>query len=223
MSRGANNRLVEAAKTGDLYLLRQSLEEGADIDNLDSGYSALLWAAHNEKPAAVQFLIEKGASPDARTAQNGWAPLMSAITKNNAEIAQMLMQAGADPHIRNSKGQTLAEIARENGHSDSLVQQLPSMAKKNPMQVSFTQKLEDVVMQEIFNFETKERITLIRKREYGDVSAMQRDSFFDLTDKSGLRRAFAEHVKRGGTLREDEIFNDAIPKTKLSKPAALQP
>lgn len=55
-----------------------------------------------------------------------------------------------------------------------------------------------------------------RKSTGGDVEAMQRDSFSSLDDLSGLRRAFAEHKKRGGKMDEAEVFSGSLQKMKLN-------
>ena len=77
----------------------------------------------------------------------------------------------------------------------------------------------DRVMQEVYSFTLKERITLLRKAKEGDVEAMQREPFTALADKGGLTKAFEEHKKRGGKLTDEEVFHGVLPKTKsLSLP-----
>jgi hypothetical protein len=73
-------------------------------------------------------------------------------------------------------------------------------------------KLGDRTLEEVFNFATKERISLVRKEAGAPVEAFIRESFSDISEKSGLRLAFEEHKRRGGKVPEDEVFPDKIVK-----------
>ena len=77
-------------------------------------------------------------------------------------------------------------------------------------------------MQEVYSFKRRERFTFIRKSENGDVEAVQRESFFALDDKSGLRRAFDEHVKRGGKMSEEDVFGDVMMKPRKTLPTPVR-
>ena len=57
-----NPPLIEAAKKGDVALVSQILEQGADINQTDEyGWNALRIAALNGHEAIVKHLVEKGA------------------------------------------------------------------------------------------------------------------------------------------------------------------
>lgn len=127
----------------------------------------------------------------------------------------MLLERGADTSIVNKDGWNAAQAALNREHP-AIAQIIQFTMDAGPDEISFTHPLQDRVMQEIFNFPRKERVTLVRKSAAGDVEAMQRDSFAALDDLSGLRRAFAEHKKRGGNMDEAEVFSGSLQKPKLN-------
>jgi ankyrin repeat protein len=47
-----------------------------------------------------------------------YTPLVEAVTRGYAEITRVLLEHGANAAIRSPKGQTLMELARENGHEE---------------------------------------------------------------------------------------------------------
>jgi ankyrin repeat protein len=47
-----------------------------------------------------------------------YTPLVEAVTRGNAEITKTLLEHGANAAIRSPNGQTLRELARENGHEE---------------------------------------------------------------------------------------------------------
>jgi ankyrin repeat protein len=64
----------------------------------------------------VEKLLRAGASPNLFQADK-FTPLHAAAFHGNAAIAGLLLLYGADPAAKNAKGQTAADIARENGHA----------------------------------------------------------------------------------------------------------
>lgn len=66
-----NARLIEAAKAGNEPAIASALAAGADIDYRDdSGWTALMWAAHLLRPKVVKLLVKKGADPSIRDGLN---------------------------------------------------------------------------------------------------------------------------------------------------------
>ena len=84
--------------------------------------------------------------------------------------------------------------------------------QEDPDQVVYESAVLDRTMQEVFNFASLERITLIRKSLQGPVESVGRDTFEQLQDSSALQRAFDEHKKRGGKTPEEKVFPNRIPK-----------
>jgi ankyrin repeat protein len=92
--------LIEAAKKGNLELIRQQVELGVDIDAFDfpTG-TALCAAAANNQIEAAKLLIELGAdlektddSPMPMTA------LFNAVSNGHDEMASLLLEHNADPN-----------------------------------------------------------------------------------------------------------------------------
>ncbi|KAH8680322.1 ankyrin repeat-containing domain protein [Ilyonectria robusta] len=105
------------------------LRNGADIhatqsgnsdNSLTSGGTALHFACYNCNIAALELLLQKGASKDVnRLTQTGFTPLMvlitggldKAMTKAELEhMTQVLLDAGADPAINSPDGKTAFDI-----------------------------------------------------------------------------------------------------------------
>lgn len=213
-------RLKDFAQKGDIAALKSAIGQGADINNLETGYTPLVWAVVGNQPDTVRWLLDNGATPDARASEKGWTPLMSAVSGQHLDIARMLMDAGASPAIFNKdgpEGKNALQLAREKGNKALL-----TMLSMTPDEVVFTDTVYDRVVQEVYSFKRKERFTFVRKEEFGDVEAVTRESFADI-DKSALRKAFGEHKKRGGKLEESEVFSDMLPKQKAQKGLSLQP
>jgi ankyrin repeat protein len=64
----------------------------------------------------VEKLLRAGADPNL-VQSDSFTPLQAAAFHGNAATAGMLLLFGADPTAKNAKGQTAADIARENGHA----------------------------------------------------------------------------------------------------------
>jgi ankyrin repeat protein len=93
-----------------------ALKRGVDIHAADkNGVTALHHAVRFRSPAAVQTLLEQGASANQACRRNGSTPLHRAVTQTGApetagrqqaaiEIIKLLLAAGADPSIKNKLG-----------------------------------------------------------------------------------------------------------------------
>lgn len=208
-----DQKLKIACEHGDIDAARQLVREGANVDAPGMEYGPLAWAANNGHADCVAFLLEQGASPDIRLSQKYWTPLMCAAHKGHRDVVEILLKGGADPLLRTPEGDAAIDLARKQERHDVV-----DLLDNNPDEISFFHNVDNRVMQEVFSFTRKERVTLIRKTRGGDVEAMQRDSFRSLDDRSGLRRAFEEHARRGGKMTEDEVFESALPKKNRMLP-----
>lgn len=204
-----NEQLKQACKTGNFSEMERLVAQGADVNNLDDGYTPMVWAAVDGKTESVRWLLDHGAEADLRSAK-AWTPLMSAVSGGHAAIVQLLLDHGAAPALANGDGKNAIHLAREKGNAG-----IVNLLTRTPDEVVFSDTVYDRVVQEVYSFKRRERFTFVRKSENGDVEAVQRESFTDLADKSGLRKAFEEHQKRGGKLSEEDVFQDMIPKRKL--------
>ncbi|MBI3442062.1 MAG: ankyrin repeat domain-containing protein [Proteobacteria bacterium] len=211
-----NKQLRKAACKGRLEDMQRLLEEGADI-NASNKYNdpPLFNAAHYGHIECVRFLLQKGAKVDVM-APFGCTPLMGAAERGYVDIVHLLLAAGADPALR-ARGQTAANWAIMNNHEGAakiLRQVMQPTPVENPNEIVFQHQLGNRILQEVFNFEVLERISLVRKDADSAVEAITRDSFSTLTDQSQLRKAFEEHVRRGGKADESRVFPYVLSKPK---------
>ena len=58
--------LWEAAKTGDMARLKELLDEGHAIDERQDGATPMYWAQYYLQSKAMEFLLQRGADPNAK-------------------------------------------------------------------------------------------------------------------------------------------------------------
>ena len=98
--------LWDAARTGDIAVLKQHLAKGMDIDAKDEGGgTALGLAALAGQTEAVKFLIEKDADVSFAGGDNN-TPLHGAAFLGQVGAAKLLVDAGAKVNAQNNKGET---------------------------------------------------------------------------------------------------------------------
>ena len=202
--------LSEACAEGRLADVKRLVERGADVD-VPRVNGPLISAVQNNRADVVAYLLERGANIEICN-ENGSTPLMFSAFYGHVGLAELLLAAGARRDIVNKHGKSAADYARDQKKIAVL-----DILTADPMQVSFSHRIADRTMQEVFDFQRRERVTLIRKED-GGVEAVLRDSFNNLEDKETLRRAFNEHKRTGGKLSEDEVFGQAIAKAKTRLP-----
>jgi len=124
-------QLWDAAIAGDTVALAAALQHGAAIDSLDTrrnpnGRRALNWAAWFDHPAAIRFLIARGAQVNMAN-WTGFTPLHHAAEHGSLEAARTLLALGADRTLRNQMGQRPVDVARDRLQSDvaALLDSLP--------------------------------------------------------------------------------------------------
>lgn len=120
-----------AAHGNTTELLEYINTKRIDINVIDnSARTALMIACENEKPWAVQALINAGADLNLQDKKNRTA-LMYAIKKENAEITAFLIAGGADVNITNIFGATALSMA-EDGKNTAIIEMLKKAENKNP-------------------------------------------------------------------------------------------
>jgi len=91
------NLLFQAARNGDVALLREATTGGAPADLTNqSGDSLVMLAAYYGHAEAVQVLCEAGAWVD-QVNDRGQTPLSGAVFKGYADVVETLLRFGADP------------------------------------------------------------------------------------------------------------------------------
>ncbi|MBL8711736.1 MAG: ankyrin repeat domain-containing protein [Alphaproteobacteria bacterium] len=237
-----DKKLRKAAKRGDAAEITRLLDAGANIDNADGfwGNTALGWAADQGHIHCVRLLLERGARIDPVNAL-GWSPLVNAVVSNHGEIVDLLLEKGASITLKDGSGRTPLDnalnykmkdmVERLNRHSMKLAaeREIQRQAREEKLRllreeserrasqeyanvVVFKQRAGDLSLEDIFNFVSLERLTLVRKGEDGPVETMTRQNMADMDNRTMLKKALEEHARRGGKLTEKDIFPDEKPK-----------
>ena len=85
-------RFIHAARDGDVRLLTQMIDSGADVNAIyASGWTALMTAALYDRHEVASALIARGADPRLQN-DTGWAALLIAERKGHARTAAVLSQ-----------------------------------------------------------------------------------------------------------------------------------
>lgn len=121
--------LMMAAINGRLDWVQRLIARGAAVNR--SGWTPLHYAASGPDPRIVARLVELGAAIDARS-PNGSTPLMLAAGYGDQRNAQALLGLGANPTLRNSRGLSAADFARQAGHDD-LADQIEATAARRAL------------------------------------------------------------------------------------------
>jgi ankyrin repeat protein len=96
---GGDTALMFAARVGDLASAKLLVAAGGNVNDQDAwGVSATVLAAHSGYADLVEFLLERGADPNAASA--GFTALHEAIMRRDERMVQALLAYGADPSAR---------------------------------------------------------------------------------------------------------------------------
>lgn len=101
-----------AGGRGNVPVIEALLAAGAPLGVLDADSRSPLDEAvlHNQADA-TRFLISRGLSPNAQSAEDGRGPLHEACVKGNADLVPVLLAAGANPETRDNSGQSPLDLA----------------------------------------------------------------------------------------------------------------
>ena len=109
---GADTRLADAARNGDLAGVEDLLRAGVAVDTAEpDGTTALHWAAYRDDVEMAARLITAGADVD-RANAHGATSLSLACVNANPTLVQHLLEAGADPGLMASGEPPLLTCAR---------------------------------------------------------------------------------------------------------------
>lgn len=123
----AQAALWTASRTGDLAGLARAVEDGADVNALDTrtndnGRRALNYAAEFNQAAVVGWLAEHDADVNLAN-RRGFTPLHHAAEYGSLEAAAELLARHANPNAKLPSGSTPLAVARQRGHT-ALIQLL---------------------------------------------------------------------------------------------------
>ena len=95
---GNDTALLFAARTGDVAAAKLLVAAGGNVNDADAwGVSAVTLAAHSGYAELVEFLLEKGADPNA--AGPGFTGLHNAIMRRDERMVAALLDHGADANL----------------------------------------------------------------------------------------------------------------------------
>src|SRR5262245_20268340 len=137
--------------------------------------SELRNAAYNGQVQNVLALLEKGVDVDCGRVSD--PPLLHAAYMGQLETVKILLEHGADVRFISEKGNTALSYGQTRGHGaivDFLQKYIQECSKD---QILFRRTLGGRVLEEIFDFTTQERFSLICKGEGGAAEAMLREPF----------------------------------------------
>jgi len=112
----ADERLLAAARSGDVDAIRAALADGADADARDAdGTPATMLVTRGHHTDALRALLDAGADVDAQdgTLDN---PLLYAGREGFLDVIRVANEAEADPTITNRYGGVAHIPASERGH-----------------------------------------------------------------------------------------------------------
>lgn len=112
--------LTDAISADDLDAVRESIEQGSDLEGpLVAGMTPLMRAANRNQAAIVDALLEAGATVDA-SGDDGWTALHVAARADSTTVVELLLSRGADPSIRSDSGMNALDHAAAAGAVDVL-------------------------------------------------------------------------------------------------------
>jgi uncharacterized protein len=117
---GDETLVVDAAKKGEVEVVRSLISTGADV-NLPAkdGTTALAHAAHQNNIEITEVLLS--AKADVNTANAyGVTPIYLAAANADAPLIEMLLNAGADPNYALLSGETPLMAAADRGKRDAV-------------------------------------------------------------------------------------------------------
>ncbi len=105
--------LIAACKDNQVDKVSELLRSGIGPNTVDEkGFPALYIAAYFGHRAIVELLLREGADVNMQTPEQNTA-LMAASRRGDEAIVKLLLMHGALTHLRNTKGQSAVDLARD--------------------------------------------------------------------------------------------------------------
>jgi len=115
-SQHGDTALMMASLRGDREIARMLIEFG-DAEVNHKGWAPIHYAAFENHPEVIRYLVAKGADKDA-LAPNGFSALMLAARGGHLEAAKALLYDDADLQVKGPAGETALQIARKGNHAE---------------------------------------------------------------------------------------------------------
>lgn len=116
MTKEINEQLLHATENGEINIIRELIQKGADLDVQDAeGRTPVMIATYNHDIKASEILIKAGANVDIQDKMRN-NPFLYAGAEGYTDILRLTIEAHADPTITNRYGGTALIPASEHGH-----------------------------------------------------------------------------------------------------------
>lgn len=124
-----NDKLLNAARTGDLLQVKELLSSGVNVNSHDpeSRTTALHEAAMNGRFESLQLLLEQGADVNAKDLSGDTALHLASSNAHN-EAVQLLLEKGAHINASNTAGYTALHEAVFQAHNSTVLLLLQNRA-----------------------------------------------------------------------------------------------
>ena len=110
-----------AAANDDVSEVVRMLEEGVPIDIVDeNGFTALGNAVYNNQTAVIPVLLQRRPDVNQRGGGGLTALHVSAVL-NRTHITRALLEHGASTTIKDDRGQTPIDLARQMNHTEAVL------------------------------------------------------------------------------------------------------
>ena len=98
------------------------MDGGMPVDSVDGvGRTALQLAAMYNETDVIRELLQRGADVNKRDRNHGQTALHWSAMNNSTDAIQLLLENGASTTIKDKKGRTPIDVARENNHQKAVL------------------------------------------------------------------------------------------------------
>ena len=117
LQRSSEQGIFDAVRSGRLDSVRALIELDPQLVNERDGgqRTPLHWAARKGDPEILEYLIKKGADPNALDEDKA-TPLVNAVANGHRALVKMLIDAGSDVNLRNVFGMSALHYAVRNNY-----------------------------------------------------------------------------------------------------------
>ena len=113
-----NYSIIKAVQYGAIDRVRELVEEGCDVNEMDKENVSLLhWASINNRIDIIRYFVEKGAVVDKFGGDLNSTPLHWATRQGHLSTVVLLMSLGADPTLQDGEGCRCIHLAAQFGHT----------------------------------------------------------------------------------------------------------
>ena len=175
---------------GNIDVLKLLLKNGATIEPLFME-QVVKHCFAEQKAGVLQLCLEYGGSRD--------------VAKS--EFAKQISLKKYPAQFMNDMAQIL-ELPLELKKPIEKPIELPKPAETSPDQVTVVSDIGDRKLVSVFNFVTKECVSMVRAHVYAPTESHETKTFEEMIGHADLKAAFAEHQKRGGKLTEKDLVKE---------------